>query len=244
MPPAWARALHHACGGLPGLAAEVVRVAAGGGDPLAVDPAAVADGAVAVATALAARLDDDPGRDVARALAIWRGRAPADRVLATAGGTGGAGGAAALGALIAAGLVGRDGDDVTLRDAVATALRARLGDDDRRALAARAITAGRADGLADADLAVQLLDAGAPEAADAAVAAATWALRAGSFGAARALADAALAAAGDAPATAAQARLLVARAATGVADYRARALPPSPPPRVPTSPTTTGPGPG
>ncbi len=75
VPRRWAESLARVSGGLAGLAAEVIRAAAGRGDPLAIDPAEVSADADGIAAVAAARIDelDAPERELVRAVAIRPG---------------------------------------------------------------------------------------------------------------------------------------------------------------------------
>ena len=120
-PPAWTRALHAASAGQPLAVIELLRGLAGERDPLAVDWSARAtkDGAALRDRALGAVSAE--ARDLALAVAVWGGRARLDLALATVGGVP----LAAAGELEAAGLAHRVGADLVL-DRVTAAAAERL----------------------------------------------------------------------------------------------------------------------
>src|SRR5262249_52027977 len=130
-PAAWAQALHRASGGLPGLAADIVRAAGGrGDDPFAASPldaAASADAASAIATERLGRLDV-AARAPVDARAVGGGRAARAGVPAGGGAAGGAGGAGDGGAIpaglaraAAAGVVRIDGAAVAAEPVIVAA---------------------------------------------------------------------------------------------------------------------------
>jgi transcriptional regulator with GAF, ATPase, and Fis domain len=236
IPRTWARALHRATRGLPGLAAEVIRLAAArADDPLSLDPTTLASETAGVAAVVAARAEElDPAaRAIVHAAAVWDdGRAPLEAIAATARdhATSAAvsphDGAGAIGAAIAAGVLRRDGDALAIDPRVAAAIVARLDPAEKRALHRAALAYLDGDGGNATPIGVDvvaraahLVGAGDAAAPAAALDAAAALLDRGAPRRARALAE--VAAASPDPRIAARGAVLVARAATSLGDYAA-----------------------
>jgi serine/threonine-protein kinase PknK len=223
VPAAWAESLHRASGGLPALAADIARVAAARPDPLAILPEAIAANAGAVAAAFARRALSAPPaeRAVLAAVAAWDGRARTEAVAATAAALHADRDAlvAAAGALVAAGSLARDGDELLLAGPLAAAIVDELDPASRGALHATAAAWATFVG-APAAVRARHLVAAPPVAGSSPVLAeaAAGALARGRTGDALALANAALEVADD-ESEAAESALLVARAALIAARY-------------------------
>jgi serine/threonine-protein kinase PknK len=223
VPVAWAESLHRASAGLPALAADIARVAAGRPDPLAVLPETIAADAAAVAEAFAHRALAAPvaERALLAAVAAWDGRARTEAAAATAAALHADRDelVAAAGALVAAGTLARDGDELILAAPLAAALAAALDDRSRGALHATAAAWATFVGAPAAVRARHLL--GAPPVAGAAPVlseAASAALARGRSGDALAFGMAAIEVADD-EADCAVTALVVARAALVLARY-------------------------
>jgi serine/threonine-protein kinase PknK len=223
VPVAWAESLHRASAGLPALAADIARVAAGRPDPLATLPEAIAPDAAAVADAFARRALAAPAaeRALLAAVAAWDGRARTEAAAATAAALHADRDAlvAAAGALVAAGTLARDGDQLLLAAPLAAAIAARLDDASRGALHATAAAWATFVGAPAAVRARHLL--GAPPVAGSAPVlseAAAAALARGRSGDALALGMAAIEVADD-EADCARTALVVARAALVLGRY-------------------------